>query len=154
MTYTSKTQMVDAVGATTLLQLCDDPLVGDWTTGDADGRTATDRLNHCIAQAGRTIDGYAAVHFSVPFASPTPPMIAEIAVALCIFYCYRRRQDAFGVPEDVRLDYRDAMKRLDGINKGLLDPGVEPAPTASEQTVTQYSGPDRLFTNTTLKDFS
>ena len=151
--YTSKQELTDAIGAEPLLQLCDDTQIGDWTTGDADGRTATNRLNSAITQAGRLIDSYAKAHFSVPFET-TPPLVAEMAVALTLYYLYRRRRAAFGMPEDVKDEHKDTMKRLERLNQGKLDLGVEPTPTKSDLSVAQSDGPDQLFTSTTLSKFS
>jgi phage gp36-like protein len=153
MAYTTKQQLELAIGDALLLQLCDDTAIGSWDTADASGLSATDRLNACISAAGQTIDGYCAKQFSVPFDSPTPAMIAEIAVSLAAYYLHRRRRGDIGMPEDVVTEWKAAMKRLEGVNAGRLDPGVEPAPTASEQVVDTYSGPDQLFTSDTLEEF-
>ena len=155
MPYTTKTELQHAISAATLLQLVDDQTVGDWTTDDGDDLDPTDRLDHCIAQAGRMIDGYAQAHFSVPFDDhpSTPPLVTELATTLTIYYLYRRRRGAFGMPDDVKAEYDMAMKQLQRINEGKLDLGVEPPPDASSKSVAQYDGPEQLFTSDTLDDF-
>jgi len=146
MAYTSKEELELAIGVTTLLQLCDDEAVGSW---DA---TNTDRLNHCIDQAGRDVDGYCRARFAVPFVA-TPPMVGRLAVSLAIWYLYRRRRAAFGVPEDVKDEHELAVRQLERINEGKLDPGVEPEPSTSTKDLLTYDGPDQLFTSDTLEDF-
>jgi phage gp36-like protein len=152
MPYTSKDELTNAIGAETLLALCDDPQVGDWTTEDVSGFSATDRLNGCISQAGRIVDGYCQAHFEVPF-DTTPPLVAEIATSLALYYCYRRRRQAFGIPDSVQEEYKMTCRRLERINEGKLDLGVEPVPEASSKAVATYDGPDQLFTSETLEDF-
>jgi phage gp36-like protein len=152
MAYCSKEDLEMAITPQTLLDLCDDTQQGDWTTDDAYGFNATDRLTACILNAGRMVDSYAQAHFSVPF-DPTPAMVKELAISLAVYYLYRRRRAAFGMPDDVKDEHSDAMKRLERINEGKLDLGLEPSPAASDKVVAQYDGPDQLFTSTSLKDF-
>jgi phage gp36-like protein len=146
MAYASKEDLELAIGATTLLQLCDDEAVGSWDAVN------TDRLNHCITQAGRDVDGYCRTRFVVPFVV-TPPMVGRLAVSLAIWYLYRRRRAAFGVPEDVKDEHNLAVRQLERINEGKLDPGVEPEPATSTKDLLTYDGPDQLFTSDTLEDF-
>lgn len=152
MSYATKDELSKALGATPLLELCDDGALGDWTTQDADGVTNTDRLGDAITQAGRDIDGYCRARFKVPFTT-TPPMVARIATSLAIWYLYRRRRSSFGIPEDVQLEYEGALRALERINEGKLDPGVEPEPTVSSKSLCTYDGPEQLFTSTKLQDF-
>jgi phage gp36-like protein len=150
--YTSKDALSRILGATPLLELCDDAALGDWVTPDSDGVTNEERLNYCILQAGYKIDGFCRARWKVPF-DPTPPMIVEVANTLTVYYLYLRRRGSFGMPEDVREEWSGAMKMLLKLNDGTLDPGVEPEPTVSSKDVLSNSGPEQLFTSDKLKGF-
>lgn len=135
MAYCSQTQLEDLYGADLIEQLTDDSQAG---AADADLVTAA------ITDAGREIDGYCGAKYAVPFSS-TPPLIVSIALDLSIYRLYRRRAQAFGLPEHVDKTYAMRIKQLEKINAGTLDLGVAPPPTESTRVVVEHDGPDRMF---------
>jgi len=143
MAYTSQSALEDLYGADLIEQLTDDAGAG---AADADIVTAA------ITDAGREIDGYCRAKYNVPFDSPTPPMIVMIANDLAMWRLYRRRTQAFGMPEDVQENYEFRIRQLERINAGTLDVGVEPEPTTSSKPYIKSDGPGRLFTDHTDAD--
>ena len=146
MAYTSRTELENAISAQTVLDL-----VNDDAASEHDEDTL-ERLASVITQAGREIDGYCQAHYAVPFTGTIPPLVANLALTIALFYLYRRRRNAFQMPEDVEKDYDRALKKLGHINNGKLDLGLEPPPASSSKVVAQSAGPDQFMTHDTLKD--
>lgn len=145
MAYCTQTDLETAISEQTVLDLVDD---------DGDGvhnATTQARVTACITQADREIDGYCQAHYSVPFGT-TPPLVANLSITISLFYLYRRRRNAFNMPDDVKEDYDRAMKKLEMVNSGKLDLGVEPPPASSSKVVADTDGPDQMFTHTKLQD--
>lgn len=157
MAYCSRTQLETHFGEDTILQLCDDESQGS-VNPNVQGR-----IDAAIVQAGQDIDGYIQAHFLVPLTGTIPPLIQSCAIDIAIFYLYRRRRAAFGMPEDVADAYRMRLTQLQRINEGRLQLGAEPAPAASSYEVGTSEGPAQVFTAQTrtagsgslgsLKDF-
>jgi phage gp36-like protein len=143
MAYCSQSQLEDLYGADLIESLTDDAGAG---AADADVVTAA------IIDAGREIDGYCRAKYTVPFTGTIPPMVVAIALDLSMWRLYRRRTQAFGMPEDVQETYEMRIKQLEKINAGKLDLGVEPEPSASSKQYIKSDGPGRLFTDHTDAD--
>lgn len=141
MAYSSKAELDSAITVQTVIDLTDDELSGSANTA---------RISKAIEWSDQQIDGHCQAHFLVPFTT-TPAIIANISLTLAIWYLYRRRRQAFGVPEDIQDAKDSAMKQLQRINEGKLDLGQTPIPAASSKMVATSSGPDQLFTYDTLK---
>lgn len=149
MAYTSRSALESAIGASTVLDLVDDE------HGSVMGATQEARVTAALALADDEINGYCRARYTVPF-STTPPMVELIAIDLACWHLYRRRHYAFGMPEAITANYERRLKQLEAINKGLLDVGSEPAPSASTKLYATSEGPEQEFTggdDGTLRDF-
>ena len=98
------------------------------TDDDNTGMVDEARLAEAIAQADADIDAYCAGRFQVPF-SPVPDIVRKISVDLTIYNLYSRRLDE--IPKTREDRYRDAIKKLEGIGKGLISIGEDPRPDPS-----------------------
>jgi len=128
-------------------QIHADELIG--LTDDADaGIIDTSATDRAAADADAEIDGYCGKRYSVPL-SPVPPIIRKISVDIAIYNLFSRRQ---GAPEDRRLRYKDAIKFLENVARGLISLGVDdPDSTPSEAHKPQISFSDRIFSRDDLK---
>jgi phage gp36-like protein len=147
MAYITQEDLEAAIGVSTVLDLVDDD-------GNGGHNTATvARITAAIERAQNLIDGYVQAHYLVPFTDgAVPPMVQNWAVTIAIWYLYRRRRNAFQIPDDVRADWERVEKQLVMANSGKLDLGTEPPPASSTKVAAASSGPDQLMTHDTLKD--
>ncbi len=144
MSYTSQTLLEQAISAETVLQLTDD-------TGA--GSVDTDVLAQAISHADGVVDGYLRKRYDIPIAVPTQ-LIRHLSTSIAAYMLFARRAQVFGgVPDWIEFRYRESMKKLESINKGDLDLGIEPPPAESSAQVGEFDGEDQLFTADTLKDY-
>ena len=142
MAYIVQSDLLAQVSNAQLIQLTDDA-----KTGSVDA----DKVTKAISDAEAEIDGYVATKHSVPIASPIPALVKKLAIDIAVYNLYRRRQRA---PEDVRTAYEDAVKKLEGIAKGLITLGVDPPPAeSSKATAGEIIGPARVFDRDKLGSF-
>lgn len=142
MAYIVQADLLEQISNAQLIQLTD-----DLKTGAVD----TDKVTRAITSGDAEIDGYVATRHSVPLAAPVPNLIKSLAVTIAIYNLYRRRQRA---PEDVRTAYEDAVKKLEGIARGLITLGIDPPPAeSSKATKGAVSGPARIFDRDKLGNF-
>ncbi len=115
-------------------------------TDDEDtGAVVPDRITEAIAQADAEIDSYCSARYTVPFASP-PPVIKKFSVDIAIYNLYSRRVE--NIPETRSERYKNAIRQLEGIAKGLIALGMDPEPEAATGGGPEASGKrdDRIFT--------
>lgn len=144
MAYCGQTDIENAITAALLIELTDD-------AGLAEVDTAV--LAQEIADADAVIDGHLRAHYGVPLVT-TPNLVRKLSIKLTTHGLFSRRAAAFaGMPEHVQAGYDWAMAQLRLIRTGTLDLGVEPPPAVSSAEVAQTDGPERLFTEDTLKDY-
>lgn len=142
MSYIVQADLLSQLSGAQLIQLTDDN-----KTGVVD----TDKVTRAIAEAEAEVNGYIATKYSVPVASPVPDLVKQLAIDVAIYRLYRRRQR---VPDDVRTAYEDAVKKLEGIAKGLVTLGIEPPPAeSSKATSGEIFGPKRVFDRDKLGGF-
>lgn len=140
--YISQADLLSKVSNAQLIQLTDDA-----QSGSIDATKVTQSID----EAESEVNGYVATRHSVPLSSPIPQLIKTLAVDIAIYKLYSRRQR---VPESVRKAYEDAIKKLEGISKGLMTLGVDPAPAASSKaTAGKVIGPERVFDRDKLGSF-
>ena len=124
-----------------LISLTDDANVGVIDT------SITDRA---VADADAEIDGYCGRQYSVPL-DPVPGIIRKFSVDICIYNLFSRRQ---GAPEDRRTRYKDAIKFLENVAKGIVTLGVDdPDSTPSDTHAPQISSSERIFSRSKLKGY-
>ena len=103
-----------------LLALCDDENLGS---------IEQTRVDEAIAQADAEIDSYCGGRYGVPI-TPVPPVLKKLSVDITIYNLYSRIVQT--MPE-VRSDrYRNAIKQLEGVAKGLISLGVAEAPEPAD----------------------
>jgi phage gp36-like protein len=144
MSYCSRADLEKAIEAQVVIDLTDDERAGATNT------EIETRVADACARASKRIDGFLRGRYAVPI-SPVPQMIRAIAVDLAIHRLFSRRP-AIGIPETVRDNWKAAEADLVRISKGELDLGDEPPPAKSSAIVAEADGPDRLFTQDTLKE--
>lgn len=142
MSYILQADLLGQLTEDQLIQLTDDGNVGE---------VHAETVTQAIADAEAEINGYVATRYAVPVAAPVPALLKKLAIDITVYNLWRRRQK---VPELVRTVYEDALKRLDGIAKGTVTLGVDPAPAESTKGAAgETFGPDRVFDRDKLGNF-
>lgn len=135
MAYTTQQDMIDRFGQQELIQLTDRS-----NTGAIDSVV----LGRAMDDADAEIDGYLAVRYTLPLASP-PTVLVRIASDIARYHLY---DDV--VPDQPKERYENAIRFLRAIADGKVDIGV---PAQEEEGGVKHSGPDRVFTDETLQDY-
>lgn len=123
-----------------LVQLTDD---------EQSGVINEDRIGEAIEQAEGEIDSYLQGRYAVPI-SPVPSLINKLAVDIAIYNLYSRIPEE--IPSTRAERYKNAVRILEGIAKGLISIGAE-EPAASDQDQARIEAKDRIFTREKLKGF-
>ena len=97
------------------------------TDYDRDGAEDSGVVEAVIADAEALVESYARKVFEVPFA-PVPPIIKTISTKLAVYFLRERRDS---VTDANRLDHEDRLQWLSNLAKGVVDPGISPAPGGS-----------------------
>ena len=138
--YIVQADLKDKLADNQLMQLTDD---------SHSGQIVTETVVQAIADAEAEIDGYVAAQYGVPILAPIPRLLKALAIDITVYKLYARRQR---VPDDVKDMYREAMRKLEQIARGilLLGPGI---PDPLILNAGEIFGPERLFTRETMKGF-
>ena len=98
------------------------------------------------------IDGYLRDRYALPLAE-VPGLIGTLAADIAVYRLYARRAK-LDPPEGVLERYKNSLKLLEQIQKGLLCLGVGsvPTPEAPSDSVLVSAG-KRIFTQWTLKGY-
>ncbi len=145
MAYSTYIDLKKMIPEETLVQLTDDEGAG--TANQA-------RISEAVAQADADIDGYLGARYAVPLAEPIPAVIRKLSVDLAVYHLYSRRLEE--IPETRAERYKNALRMLEGIAKGLISLGATPAPEAAPDAggpEATRSVTDRTFTKTTLEGY-
>jgi phage gp36-like protein len=109
------------------------------------------RIDEAIASADGEINGYCGARYTVPF-STVPDIIRKMSVDIAIYNLYSRRLEE--IPETRADRYKNAIRQLEGIAKGVISIGESIAPPAetggAECNKTES---DRIFTRDKLTGF-
>lgn len=141
MSYCTLDDIKEQIPEDELIQLTDDEDLGVVDT------SVTDRA---IADADAEIDGYCGKRYGVPI-SPTPAIIRKVSVDIAIYNLFSRRQ---GADEDRRTRYKDAIKFLENVAKGVVTLGADdPDSPPSNIHKPKIVQSDRVFSRETLKDW-
>lgn len=117
---------------------------GDAPTGEIDAA----QIERAIADASALIDGYLKPRYRLPLPS-VPPLIRDLALRISI---YKAHTHVAG--EKIEADYKDALRQLEQISKGILQPdldGAEPAPSGAAEVRT--NNPERPLSAGTMKGY-
>lgn len=143
MAYSTLADIKKAVPEEVLVQLTDDEGFGDVDQG---------RVDEAIASADEEINSYCGERYSVPFTT-VPGIVKKISVDIAVYNLYSRKVEE--APDIRKERYKSAIRQLEGIAKGTISLGVDPAPSAPSEggPETNKTDDDRIFTRDKLKGF-
>ncbi len=143
MAYSTLDDIKKLLPEETIIQLTDDENLGVVNQG---------RVDEAIAQADAEINSYCASKYTVPFTT-VPAIAKKISVDLAIYNLYSRKVDI--IPETRAERYKNAIRQLEGISKGTISLGVDPAPAATTEggAETNTTTSDRTFTKDSMEGF-
>jgi len=116
------------------------------------GVAGVTRVSEAIAQADSEIDGYCGGRYRVPV-EPVPELLKKLSVDMAVYNLYSR---AVQVMPGVRAErYRNAVRQLEGISKGLVFPGVSarPASDTGHGAETNRDAADNVFSRGTMEGY-
>lgn len=143
MAYSTQLDLEAKVELSLLVQLTDD---------NKSGSLNPIFITKAISGADAVINSYLRGKYVVPL-SPVPEVINELSSDIALFNLYSRRSAYFELPKSLSDKYKTAISMLKDMRDGKQDLGVEPPPPPSEAIVAEVSGPGRLFTEDSMKDF-
>jgi phage gp36-like protein len=124
-----------------LIQLTDDEQAGE---------VSYDRAEAAIKDAAALVDSYCSARYAVPFTDPVPPVVVQLTKDLSSYHLYKRRGM---IPDDIKELYKNAMKVLADISRGLVKLGVEVEPEGPQGGGGVISGPGRTFGRDRMEGF-
>lgn len=145
MPYCALTDIIDQVPEQKIIELTDDENLGEVNTG---------RVDKAISTAGSIIDGYLRGRYTLPL-STVPDLIKTISTDISVFKLYERRRE-MDMPESLSNRYKNAVKLLEQIQKGLISLGIEATASAAGtggSYKTNKTAEDREFTKEKLQTF-
>ena len=122
MPYCTLDDLKNHIPEANIIQLTDDEGLG--TVNQA-------RVDKAITTADSVIDGYLRGRYTLPLLT-VPELIKTIAIDITVYKLYERRLD-LEMPEAMSNRYRNAVKLLDQIQKGLIKLGIESPETGPGQ---------------------
>ena len=143
--YCALSDIIDQVPEQKVIELTDDENLGEVNQA---------RVDKAIATAGSIIDGYLRGRYTLPLAT-VPELIETISVDISVFKLYERRRE-MDMPESLTNCYKNAVKLLEQIQKGLISLGIEAEASASGaggSYKTNKTADDREFSKEKLKTF-
>lgn len=138
MPYASQTNLEDRYGADVLLELAD---------RDGDDEVDAPVITRALADADAIADTYIGRRYTLPLAS-TPAALVTAAAQLAFYYLHRDRPT-----DEARRDYEDALAWLKDVAAGRAELDVAGAEPETEADGLETSGPDRVFSRTTMEGF-
>lgn len=143
MAYCTQTDLLTEVSEKDLAEL----------TSDADGVIDAAVVTQMIANADSEIDGYVGKKYKTPLSSPVPPIVKTWSIRISLYNLFARRSNRLGgISEVVEKNYKNAIKSLEDVAKGLLTLGVDPPPAAP--STGQPSVETNIGDNQDSRDFS
>lgn len=140
MTYSVQDDLLQQISEEELIQLTDD---------DRTGLVDSSRVGRAIEDADAEINGYLAKKHTVPIAT-VPDLVRNMSVTIAIYNLYSRRDE---IPESRMKRYRDMIKLLENISKGVVTLGEVPAPAENPGESGSFSAADRKFSREKLESF-
>lgn len=134
MSYCTLKDILEAVSEDNVIQLTDDEGLGVLNQ---------ERVDKAITTAGSIIDGYLGGRYTLPLLT-VPVLIKTIAVDIAVYKLYERRFE-LNMPEAMSNRYKNAIKLLEQIQKGLIRLGIEPPKTEHGYYKTNKTSEDRIF---------
>ena len=141
MAYVTETQLIERYGERMIVQLTD-------RTRPAAGIRDSAVIARALDDAAAMADGYLAARYRLPL-SATSALMVDLVAVIAIYKLHRET-----VPDKIRADYEDGLKRLADLSAGRIRldvAGIEPAGNGSAGILA--TDQDRLFTADSLKGF-
>lgn len=141
MPYCTIEQLEDRYSQRMLIELSDR---GDTAPEEPDAEL----LARAISDADSLIDGYLKVRYALPLET-VPALVIDLSLRVAIYNAH-----AHVAPEKIAQDYKDALRTLEHISKGMIQldvEGIEPAASGAAEVRTNE--PERPFTAATMKGF-
>lgn len=138
MTYATQQNLVDRFGSEELLALAD---------RDGDDAVDTAVVDAALADADALIDSYIGRRYTLPLAS-TPARLVTVAATIARYELAADRPT-----EQMRQDYDDAVAWLRDVAAGRAELQIEGDEPTGEAVTIKTSGPERVFSRTTLRGF-
>ena len=113
------------------------------------------KVNRAIEDAEEVINSYLRGRYFLPI-SPVPKLLKTLAVDIALYLLYARteRFDLAELPGGVTAQYKNAIKILENIQKGLVTLGTEQGVTSEPgEYRTSKTADDRIFTKDVMEDF-
>lgn len=144
MPYCTISDLISQIPESNIIQLTDDEGLG--VVNQA-------RVDKAITTADSVVDGYLRGRYSLPL-STVPELIKTIAIDITVYKLYERRLE-LEMPETMMSRYKNALKMLEQIQKGLIKLGIESAEAGTGQGhyKTNKTEADRTFSKSVLKKF-
>lgn len=141
MPYCTIDELTERYSESLLVQISDR---ADEATGEID----TGLIDRAIADADALIDGYLKVRYALPLAA-VPRLVKDLSLRISIYFAH-----AHVAADKIKEDYKDALRVLEAISKGLIVLDIDGAePAASGASEVRTNAPERPFTAETMKGF-
>jgi len=144
MSYCTLDNVKQQVSETTLIEVTDDNQANEINTAIVD---------EAILYSETLIDGYLRGRYTLPLAI-TPLLIKILAIDLTVFRLYSRRFHT-DMPESINDKYKNSVKLLEQIQKGIISLGIEKEEAVPEagEYLTNKTFSDRIYTDSFLDRF-
>jgi len=142
--YCSLDDIKQQVSETTLIEITDDNQANEINTKIID---------EAILYSETLIDGYLRGRYTLPLAT-IAVLIKIIAADLTVFRLYSRRFHT-DMPDSINDKYKNSIKLLEQIQKGVVSLGIETAGTPPKlgEYRTNKTSSDRIFTKSLINKF-
>lgn len=109
-----------------------------------------DRVDEAIATAEEEVNAFCSARYTVPF-TDVPGVVTKCAADIAIYNLYSRTMEE--IPQARTDRYKNAIRLLEGIAKGVISIGVSPEPTAKAEgtPACNKTTNDRVFTRDTME---
>lgn len=119
------------------------------------GAINRERIDEAIIQADAEIDSYCGGRYSVPLntGNGCPYVIKKLSVDIAIYNLYSRTVMEMSSVTSER--YRNAIRQLEAISKGVISLGEDPSPSAPTDSAaeTNKATDTNVFTRDNLEGF-
>lgn len=122
----------------------------DCTDDEGAGQVHAGRVTRAIEDAAGEINSYCMARYDVPF-DPVPPFIRKLSADIAIYNLFTRRgYDEDSADRSIMDRYKNAVRVLEHIAKGVITLGQPQPPSESGVALT---GTQRKFSRSRLEEF-
>ena len=141
MPYITQADIAAHLPNADLVQLTDDERAGVVNSA---------RVDEAIGYADELIDGYLRGRYTLPLSS-VPGLIKNLSKDIAVHRLYSRRKA--DIPEKIGAQFKNALKLLEQIQKGVVSIGVESASQGAGNYKGNKAVTDRVFAKDTLDNY-